>query len=124
MNVTDVVCSVRDEFGSSISKTLILGIPDCLEISESPVVWPIVLGSLFGLISVCMVFFLIFMLRRRMDKLTLVNKPEKNKVHETYITVEKMERDEQKKTGFWQSLVNQHKTMLEKYHARNKSGKK
>ena len=57
MNVTEVFCSVRDKFGSSISTAFNLGIPDCLKISESTDILPIILGILFGLICVCMAIY-------------------------------------------------------------------
>ena len=57
MNVTEVFCSLSDKFGSSISTAFNLEIPDCLKISESTDILPIILGILFGLICVCVAIY-------------------------------------------------------------------
>ena len=110
MNVTDVVCSVRDEFGSSISKTLILRIPDCLKIIESTDVLLIVFEILMVLIIVYMVYLLIVLLRTGMVPVpeagmdsewywnghtawptpTSDDKPEEEKVSDAHITLEQI----------------------------------
>ena len=102
MNVTDVVCSVRDEFGSSISKNLILEIPDCLKISESTDVWPIILGILIVLISVCVVYCLIVILRKvtGMGKPTSDDKPVERKLNNADTTGTK--RLTQKNLEYWE----------------------
>ena len=110
MNVTEVFCSVRDKFGSSISTAFNLGIPDCLKISESRDVLLIVFEILMVLIIVYIVYLLIVLLRTGMVPVpeagmalewywnghtawptpTSDDKPEEKKVSDAHITLKQI----------------------------------